>query len=188
MLRGGHARARAHVKRAEPVNAVVALGYGRRAMTILLIAAAFVFVTIIVVLVAMRAGPKRRPEPSGGNAGFTVAMLAITLFGLGVPAYAIVQNADEESDEAKGGIQLSSAQVDGRDMFRQNCSTCHTLADAAAAGAVGPNLDVLRPAEELTVNAIEQGRARGQGQMPAGLLTGEEAEQVASYVAAVAGR
>jgi mono/diheme cytochrome c family protein len=53
---------------------------------------------------------------------------------------------------------------------------------------VGPNLDVLRPPPALTVNAIQQGRARGQGQMPAGLLAGEDAENVANYIAAVAGR
>ncbi|UUY01827.1 cytochrome c [Svornostia abyssi] len=157
-------------------------------MTILLIAAAFIFITVIIVLVAMRAGPRRGPEPSGGNAGFVIAMVAITLFGLGVPAYAIVNNAEEQSDEAKGGVQLTAAEADGREMFRQNCATCHALADAAAAGAVGPNLDELRPAPELTVNAIKLGRARGQGQMPAGLLSGEDAENVANYIAAVAGR
>lgn len=157
-------------------------------MTILLIAAAFVFITVIIVLAAMRSGPSKGPEPSKGNAGFTVAMIAITLFGLGVPAYAIVNNAEEQDDEATGGIELTAAEADGRDLFRQNCSTCHTLADAAAVGLVGPNLDVLRPAPELTINAIEMGRARGQGQMPAGLLTGEDAENVANYIAAVAGR
>lgn len=157
-------------------------------MTILLIAAAFIFITVLIVLAAMRAGPRRGPEPSGGNAGFTIAMVAIVLFGLGVPAYAIVNNAEEQSDEAKGGVQLTAAEEKGREMFRQNCATCHALADAAAAGAVGPNLDELRPAPELTVNAIELGRARGQGQMPAGLLSGEDAESVANYIAAVAGR
>lgn len=157
-------------------------------MTILLIASAFVIVAIIIVLVAMRSGPTRRPEPSGGNAGFIVAMVLITAFGLGVPAYAIVNNAEDGSDEAIGGIELTAGEEEGRELFRYNCATCHTLADAAASGVVGPNLDELRPPADLTLNAIEQGRARGQGQMPAGLVSGEEAEHVANYVAAVAGR
>lgn len=157
-------------------------------MTILIIAAAFIALAIFAVLAAMRSGPSKGPEPSGGNAGFVVVMLVITAFGLGVPAYAIVNNAEEKDDEAISGIQLTAAEVEGRDMFRQNCATCHTLEDAAASGAVGPNLDELRPAPELTVNAIQLGRARGQGQMPAGLLAGQDAEDVANYIAAVAGR
>src|ERR687893_254274 len=50
---------------------------------------------------------------------------------------------------------------------------------AAAVGRVGPDLDVLAPTTGLTINAIEEGRARGQGQMPAQLLDGEEAKHVA---------
>jgi mono/diheme cytochrome c family protein len=38
------------------------------------------------------------------------------------------------------------------------------------------------------LDAIKNGRARGVGQMPANLLSGEDAEDVADYVAAVAGR
>ena len=37
------------------------------------------------------------------------------------------------------------------------------------------------------LNAIEEGRARGHGQMPALLYQGKEAEDVADFVAAVAG-
>lgn len=158
------------------------------AMTIFLIAAAFVFITVTVVLIAMRSGPRKGAQPSGGNAGFIITMLAITAFGLGVPLYAILYNADEQSSSAVGGIQLSSAEVEGRVLFRESCATCHVLADAAAVGAVGPNLDETRPPPELTLNAIEQGRGRGLGQMPAGMLAGEDAENVANYIAAVAGR
>ena len=50
------------------------------------------------------------------------------------------------------------------------------------------NLDVLRPPSGLVENAVLQGRARGNGNMPAGLFSGEDAKQVAAYVAAVAGR
>jgi mono/diheme cytochrome c family protein len=44
------------------------------------------------------------------------------------------------------------------------------------------------PPEALTLNAIQIGRARGAGNMPAGLVTGSQAEDVASYVTAVAGQ
>ena len=39
----------------------------------------------------------------------------------------------------------------------------------------------------LVENAIAEGRARGLGNMPAMLYTGKEAEDVAEFVAAVAG-
>ena len=45
-----------------------------------------------------------------------------------------------------------------------------------------------RPPEALVLNAIEMGRARGAGNMPAGIYVGKQAEDVAKFVAAVAGR
>ena len=41
--------------------------------------------------------------------------------------------------------------------------------------------------EEIGPGIPENGRARGQGQMPSGLLVGKEADDVAAFVAAVAG-
>ena len=62
-------------------------------------------------------------------------------------------------------------------------------------GRIGPNLDVRVGADiataagrkALVLNAIAEGRARGLGQMPAQLYQGKEAEEVANFVAAVAG-
>ena len=71
---------------------------------------------------------------------------------------------------------------------RKYCATCHTLKASNAVGKVGPNLDVLHPPKGLILDAIANGRARGQGQMPAGLVDGQDAQDVAAYVAAVAGR
>jgi len=42
-------------------------------------------------------------------------------------------------------------------------------------------------AKGLVLDAIEKGRARGLGQMPALLYQGKEAEEVADFVATVAG-
>ena len=49
-----------------------------------------------------------------------------------------------------------------------------------------PDLDSLAPAEDQVLAAIENGGA-GSGQMPPSLLGGEEAQQVAAYVASSAG-
>ena len=94
-----------------------------------------------------------------------------------------------------GGVQLNGEQQKGRELFAHSCTACHTLAAVESVGRIGPNLDVrvgddiATPAgrKALVLNAIAEGRARGLGQMPALLYQGKEAEQVASFVAAVAG-
>ena len=85
-------------------------------------------------------------------------------------------------------MELTASEEAGRAVFAKYCSTCHTLKASNAVGKVGPNLDVLHPPKGLILDAIANGRARGQGQMPAGLVDGEDAQDVAAYVAAVAGR
>jgi hypothetical protein len=62
-------------------------------------------------------------------------------------------------------------------------------------GQIGPNLDIrvgddiptTQGRKALVLSAITEGRARGLGNMPAGLYVGKEAEEVAAFVAAVAG-
>jgi mono/diheme cytochrome c family protein len=151
----------------------------------------FVALGLGVVLVAMRGGPRgvrdtlergrRRPLHAGE---FALAG-AIALFGLVVPA--IVLSSDQAA-AGPGGTKLSADLQEGRVQFNERCATCHTLADAGAVGRVGPDLDVLAPTAGLTIDAIEKGRARGKGQMPAQLLEGEDAKHVAEYIAEVAGR
>ena len=159
--------------------------------------AALIFVSIFVafglgvVLVAMRGGPRgvRDTLERGRGERMHVAefsiVAAIVLFGLVVPAIVLL---GDQAAAGPGGEKLSAKNVEGRELFFERCATCHTLEDAGAVGLVGPNLDILAPAPGLTVNAIEKGRARGTGQMPAQLLEGEEAKAVADYIAEVAGR
>jgi mono/diheme cytochrome c family protein len=57
-----------------------------------------------------------------------------------------------------------------------------------AHGVTGPNLDQLGGLDKQRVlNAIKRG-GTGDGRMPPGLLEGADADAVATYVAAVAGR
>jgi mono/diheme cytochrome c family protein len=154
----------------------------------------FLAIGLTVVFAAMRSG--RGPAPDGPSRGSRRATgigvgLLIIVVGLGLPALVLATNADDHAKNAPGGVDLSEAQANGRALFTKNCATCHTLAASHAVGRVGPNLDELnggnlKPA--FVLDAINNGRARGSGQMPAGLLTGEDAKDVASYVAAVAGR
>jgi mono/diheme cytochrome c family protein len=98
-------------------------------------------------------------------------------------------------------VKLTDRERHGRTLFAKNCNTCHTLAASRGAGKVGPNLDALissingatpkeTQANRVTFirSAIAQGRARGNGQMPAGLLDGQDAADVAAFLAKVAGR
>jgi mono/diheme cytochrome c family protein len=86
---------------------------------------------------------------------------------------------DEEADSTKGAIN-----DDSRSLFSDTCASCHTLADADASGTVGPNLDDLKPTEQQVADQIQN----GGGGMPPGLLTGADADAVAAYVAAAAGK
>ena len=76
-----------------------------------------------------------------------------------------------------------TAEVAGRERFVNTCGGCHTLADAGTNGRVGPNLDDVAPDAEEVLTAIET----GPGPMPENLLEGEDARQVAEYVAAATG-
>ena len=151
----------------------------------------FVALGLTVVLVAMRGGPRgvRDTLERGRVQRMHVAEWAVTaaivLFGLVVPALVLV---GDQAAAGPGGTKLSAELQEGREAFAERCAQCHTLEDAGAVGRVGPDLDVLAPTEDLTINAIKEGRARGMGQMPAQLVEGEEAKAVAAYIAEVAGR
>ena len=66
-----------------------------------------------------------------------------------------------------------------------SCSICHTLADAGSSGLIGPNLDELKPSADRVRNAVTGGVAV----MPpfAGILSQEQIDAVARYVAKVTG-
>jgi mono/diheme cytochrome c family protein len=87
--------------------------------------------------------------------------------------------------------------VNGKALFIQKCGSCHVLGRANAQGTTGPNLDQAFDAayedgmNEATVRGVVQDQianVRRTSQMPANLVTGNDALDVAAYVAAVAGR
>ena len=160
-------------------------------MAALLVLSFFVALGLGVVLVAMRGGPRgvRDTLEAGRHkplhaVEFVIAG-AIALFGLVVPAIVLLS---DQASAGPSGSTLSESLTKGREAFAERCSQCHQLDDANAIGRVGPSLDELLPKAPLTLDAIEKGRARGQGQMPAQLLEGEEAKNVADYIEKVAGR
>jgi mono/diheme cytochrome c family protein len=74
----------------------------------------------------------------------------------------------------------------GKKLFTDNCSTCHTLADAGATGQVGPNLDMLKPGPALVTSQVNT----GGGAMPSfkGKLSDDQIKQIADYVSGAAGK
>jgi mono/diheme cytochrome c family protein len=156
--------------------------------------ALFVIIGLAVFFVAFRGGGKGAPQSAAQRRRKIGAPLLLTLgvisvgFGVAIPLITLLHNADDQAEAAIGGVKLNAEQEHGRELFKERCATCHTLEDAGAVGLVGPDLDSLRPAKELTLDAIANGRARGQGQMPAQLLTGPDARAVSDYVALVGGR
>ena len=137
--------------------------------------------------------PKAPSKP--GRRALTLGIALMFAAGLTVPALVLAFNGEHKASVAVGGVHLNAEQQRGRNLFAQACAVCHTLAAARSYGRTGPNLDV-RVGEDistpagrkaLVLNAIAEGRARGLGQMPAQLYQGREAEEVADFVAAVAG-
>jgi mono/diheme cytochrome c family protein len=153
-----------------------------------------------VFFVAMRGGPRGarqalHTESKVGQRFVTLGVVVLFAFGLAVPAIVLAFNGDHRASVAVGGLHLNAQQQKGRELFSRSCAVCHTLAATKSVGRIGPNLDVrvgtdiatAAGRKALVLSAITEGRARGLGQMPALLYQGKEAEDVAEFVAAVAG-
>jgi mono/diheme cytochrome c family protein len=154
----------------------------------------FVLLALGVLLLAMRGGSRggKKASPSSQSRRLTtvVAPIVLAVAGLGLPFWIMSANSSGQIDKAVGGVELNAGEGKGRQLFARNCATCHTLSGANATGRVGPNLDQLQAVSNtaFVLNAIEQGRAQGRGQMPAGLLDGQDAKDVAAFIKAVSGR
>ncbi len=168
--------------------------FPRAMVAALIFVLAFLALGLSVVFMAFTSGPagaRLRKQASSRQGRRLVAVLVtIVVVGLGVavPLAIGVVNGNDHAKSAPGGVDLSASQASGRTIFAKYCSTCHTLQASNAVGRVGPNLDMLHPPKSLILDAIAKGRAQGRGQMPAGLVNGQDAQDVAAYVAGVAGR
>ena len=154
----------------------------------------WVVLALVLVVVALFGGVSQARErvlQTQTRRGRRVAALLIAsvfiLMGVVVPALVVASN--EQRDQAGAArVRLDADMKRGRQLFGANCNQCHTLAASDTKATIGPNLDKLRPNRALVLDAIEKGRARGQGRMPAQIVQGEDAKAVAAYVAAVAGK
>jgi cytochrome c2 len=130
--------------------------------------------------------PFRRPRGSAKLLPLTLAAAGL----IGLAGCDTNENADLER---------------GRDLFVTQCGTCHTLAQAGTGATVGPNLDAafadarasgmdndtiegVVQAQIANPRTVEEGNPEyDKTFMPADLVTGQDAEDVAAYVGSVAG-
>ncbi len=172
--------------------------------------AAWVVIGVGLLFVALRGGPRgardalqsqSRGARRGATALFVVAFLGL---GIAIPALAISGSHRDEKQVKGQSVTLTPQQREGRALFAQACGSCHQLKASETAGRVGPDLDALLgkpPAatpvaaarqyaatKSFVLDAVVNGRQRGNGTMPALVVTPEQAPKVAAYVAAVAGK
>jgi mono/diheme cytochrome c family protein len=111
-----------------------------------------------------------------------VSLTRNTVLALGALAIALVLGACGRNDP-----NLET----GKAKFVEKCGSCHTLARAGTAGTTGPNLDTAFQAalrdgfDRDTIEGIVHKQIlhpRVDSQMPAGLVKGEDASDVAAYV------
>jgi len=162
-------------------------------MSTLVFVLVFILLGLGVLFVAMSGGPGGigavlHSQGRGGRRFATLTfVVTLVVLGVAVPAAVIAANKDNR-DIPHASIQnLTANEERGRELFGQRCSLCHTLQASNAVAQVGPNLDDLSPPKSLVLSTILSGRSNGNGQMPAQLYTGQDAQDVAEYVARAAG-
>ena len=94
-------------------------------------------------------------------------------------------------------VPSTSPQHAGAELFQQRCAGCHTFSAAATQGGAsdvrtrertdGPNFDTRRECVERVLYAIQNGGFSG-AIMPQNIVVGDQAQQVAEFVATYAGR
>ena len=160
-------------------------------MAVLAFVLLFVLLAFGAFFLAMSGGPKaarRKTQGRKGLGGVTALFVVVLLLlGIAIPVYAINTDKDRNSIPEANVAELTPLQEKGRELFGQRCRNCHTLKAANATAKIGPSLDAPPRPKALVLDAIAKGRAAGNGNMPAAVFEGEEAEAVAEFVAVASG-
>lgn len=131
---------------------------------------------------------------------FVIFGLLVVFLAVLIPWLAFRSRGDAETGAQKVPADLKGGQA----LFQTNCGTCHTLYAAGTDGNFAPNLDVLlapsgppsgstaqqtiEATEGRVLNAVENGvDSTTPGRMPGGILNGQQAKEVAEFVARTAG-
>jgi mono/diheme cytochrome c family protein len=162
-------------------------------MAVLAIILLFVLLGLGAFFLAMSGGPGGARERiqtqsrRGRRGAVLLFVLTILVLGIAVPAAVIATDKNRDSIPEANVKNLTDLQKKGAELFGQRCRNCHTLKAANATANIGPNLDAAPRNKALVLDAIEKGRAAGNGNMPAQVFEGEDAEAVAEFVAVATG-
>jgi mono/diheme cytochrome c family protein len=174
-------------------------------LAVALFSAFWAVLGIVVFFAAARGGPAGARETlqtqtRGGRRALAAIFVVVYIgFGAVIPLVFLAGNKANASSQI-AGVKLTSADKTGRELFGAHCGVCHTLAAANAVGKVGPNLDTIQPSQDLVLKTIANGcfqnpppldsatTCLGQGTMPPVIVQGRQAQEVASFVAKVAGK
>lgn len=103
--------------------------------------------------------------------------------------------------ETVGYTEATGDKANGKELFTAKCGSCHTLADAGTKATIGPDLDdafaesrrnglgestFVQIVRDQIAYSVENTSTGAPG-MPQDLVTGQDAIDVATYVASVAG-
>jgi mono/diheme cytochrome c family protein len=148
---------------------------------------AWILLGLALFFVAMRGGPRRARESlysqdrRQNRLMFLLIFVLYVGFGVALPTLVLAGNHDDKKISSED-LTLTSRAEHGRELFGEYCNQCHTLAAAKTVGKVGPDFDQLRPTYALVVDAVVNGRTRGNGTMPAGLVSGGDVRDIACFV------
>ena len=160
-------------------------------MAVLAFVLVFLLLAFGAFFLAMSGGPKAARRKSQGRKGvggpLVLLVASILVLGVAIPVYAINTDKDRRSIPEANVRELTALQEQGRELFGQRCRNCHALKAANASAKVGPDLDAAPRPEALVLDAIEKGRAQGNGNMPEAIFEGENAEAVAEFDAVATG-
>jgi len=164
----------------------------------------WVLVAVALVFVATRGGlggarDALHSQSSAGRKAMHGGLLIVYVVCGAVLPLVILTGNHAKANNQFAGVKLTANERKGRELFGEHCGVCHTLAAAGSVGKVGPNLDTLKPPAVLVSSTIANGCLQsppagspetclGQGTMPSQLLQGQDATNVAQFVAKVAGR
>src|SRR4051795_736841 len=164
-------------------------------MEILAFLVPWILIGIGVFFVSFSGGPGAAREAylTRGRRAFG-ALIVLTYVGIGIatPAVVIASRGTREGNSTRlsqDKLRDASATVkEGKALFSESCAACHNLDAVNARGVTGPDLDKIGTVTKARVlSAIKIG-GTGQRRMPAGLLQGQNAQAVAAFVSAVAGK
>lgn len=123
-----------------------------------------------------------------GLTGLALIAVLVAVYSIGYNNGRDKKNSTPQtaSQPAKTTPTPPAAAGEGKQIFIDNCGGCHTLKAAGTTGTGGPDLGSLRITEDQVVAAIKKG-GTGAGGMPKNLVSGQDAQHVADFIASVSG-